>query len=115
MTVKHPLTRVLFNAMFTFLFLASTSMACEKFPGKGKTLSPAKNTWNTGFFQAQIITECRRELGYEIDNPKSMSNPMFYQAVYQGDVDFRANGWSPNHNNQLPDGCMKMLTRSDTL
>jgi glycine betaine/proline transport system substrate-binding protein len=31
-----------------------------------------------------------------------MSNPIFYQAVAFGDVDYWAHGWMPNHKNQLP-------------
>jgi len=37
-----------------------------------------------------------------VDDPKDMSNPIFYQAVTLGDVDFWANGWFPIHYAQMP-------------
>ena len=87
-----------------FTVVATQSVAYNKTPGKGKTASPATCTWNTGFFQAEIVHQGLRELGYKIKKPRDLSNPMFYKAVSMGDVDYWANGWFPNHNNQLPNG-----------
>ena len=31
-----------------------------------------------------------------------MQNPLFYQSVALGDVDYWTNGWFPNHDSQIP-------------
>jgi len=87
---------------FFALVIAGTAMAYDKYPGSGKTVEPARCTWDTGFFQEALVRRALVELGYEIKTPASMSNPIFYQAVSFGDVDYWAHGWMPNHKNQLP-------------
>jgi glycine betaine/proline transport system substrate-binding protein len=71
-------------------------------PGKGKTIQPARATWTTGFFLEAVYSRALEELGYEVKDPKKLANPIFYQSVYNGDVDFWANGWFPLHDSQLP-------------
>ncbi|WP_419786979.1 glycine betaine/L-proline ABC transporter substrate-binding protein ProX [Pseudodesulfovibrio sp.] len=82
--------------------LASTALALNMKPGEGVTLRPARATWNTGFFQEAIIHKGLTELGYDVQKPKDLSNPIFYKSVTFGDVDYWANGWFPMHNAQLP-------------
>jgi glycine betaine/proline transport system substrate-binding protein len=89
-------------AMVLALTLAGAAGAYEKYPGSGKTVKPARCTWDTGFFQEALVRRALTELGYGIKEPASMSNPIFYQAVSFGDVDYWAHGWMPNHKNQLP-------------
>ncbi len=84
------------------LALVSSAFAYNKLPGKGKTLKPARATWDTGYFQEALIREAMQELGYKVEKPKDLSNPLFYQSLYLGDVDYWANGWFPTHDNQLP-------------
>ena len=43
------------------------------------------------------------ELGYRVAKPRDHSNPVFYQPLYQRDVDYWANGWFPNYDAQTPD------------
>lgn len=71
----------------------------QSMPGKGVTVKPARATWNTGYFQAQIYIRALKDLGYTVEAPKDLKNEIFYQAVAQGDVDFWVNGWFPLHNN----------------
>ena len=78
------------------------ALADSHMPGKGATVQPARATWTTGFFLEAIYSRGLEELGYEVKDPKKLANPIFYQSVYNGDVDFWANGWFPLHNNQLP-------------
>ncbi len=33
-----------------------------------------------------------------------MQNPLFYQTVALGDIDYWPNGWFPNHVGQMPKG-----------
>ena len=67
-------------------------------PGEGKDVQPARATWDTGWFQAEVYMKALEELGYQVEEPTTLDNPVFYQAVAQGDVDFWVNGWFPLHN-----------------
>ncbi len=73
-------------------------------PGDGVTVKPARATWNTGFFQEALIRKALGELGYDVEKPKDLQNPIFYKSVALGDVDYWTNGWFPNHDGQLPKG-----------
>jgi glycine betaine/proline transport system substrate-binding protein len=70
-------------------------------PGNGTTVTPARATWDTGWFQVEIYIKALEELGYDVDDPVTLDNPPFYTAVGQGDVDFWANGWFPIHNTYM--------------
>jgi len=83
------------------ILLTGGAVAADKMPGKGVTVQPARATWTTGFFLEAIYSRALEDLGYEVKDPKKLSNPIFYQSVYQGDVDFWANGWFPIHYAQL--------------
>jgi len=81
---------------------AAGATAAGHLPGKGKSVDPAKGTWTTGFFQAELVNRGMEELGYTVHRTKELSNPIFYQAVAYGDVDYWANGWFPLHDAQVP-------------
>lgn len=76
--------------------------ALAKQPGEGVTVRPARATWNTGFFQEALVRRGLEELGYNVEKPKDLQNPIFYKSVALGDVDYWTNGWFPNHDSQLP-------------
>jgi len=84
----------------------AASFSCTKDNGKEKTVTvkPARATWNTGFFQEAVVRKGIEALGYVVEKPKDLQNPIFYQSVALGDVDYWTNGWFPNHNSQLPKG-----------
>ncbi|BCS97036.1 glycine betaine ABC transporter substrate-binding protein [Desulfoluna limicola] len=84
------------------LMIAMPVSAYEKYPGKGKTINPGRATWTTGFFQEALIRKAFEELGYKVKRAKDLQNPIFYQSLALGDVDYWANGWFPNHDSQLP-------------
>lgn len=86
------------------LVLPAGAGAYDKKPGKGKTLKPARATWNTGFFQEALVSRALKELGYKVKKPKDLANPIFYKSVALGDIDYWTNGWFPNHDSQLPKG-----------
>jgi glycine betaine/proline transport system substrate-binding protein len=75
--------------------------AMNHMPGKGTTVQPARATWTSGFFLEAIYSRALEDLGYTVKDPKKLSNPIFFKSVYQGDVDFWANGWFPIHYAQL--------------
>jgi len=76
----------------------------NEFPGKGKTVEPARATWTTGFILEALYSRALEHLGYEVKKHKDLSNPIFYKSLIQGDIDYWANGWFPLHNEQLPEG-----------
>jgi len=84
------------------LCLAIPAFAAHHNPGEGIKVQTARATWNTGYFQEALVRAGLQELGYEVENPKELQNPLFYQSVVLGDVDYWANGWFPLHNDQLP-------------
>jgi glycine betaine/proline transport system substrate-binding protein len=86
------------------LGISAFAMADGHMPGKGVKVQPARATWNTGFFQEALVRKALGELGYEVDKPKDLQNPIFYKTVSLGDVDYWTNGWFPNHDGQLPKG-----------
>lgn len=67
-------------------------------PGQGKTIKMARATWDTGWFQADVYKQLFEKLGYKVGTILTLKNPLFYQAVGQGDVDLWVNGWFPTHN-----------------
>lgn len=71
-------------------------------PGNGQVVTPARATWNTGFFQEALVRKALIELGYDVKLPKDLANSIFYRSVTYGDVDYWTNGWFPIHNSQLP-------------
>ena len=109
--MKRRLGMVLMTAA-AVLVLAVQAPAYEKEPGKGKTINPGRATWTTGFFQEALIRKAFEELGYKVKRPKDLQNPIFYQSVALGDVDYWANGWFPNHDSQLP---KKFYEKGDTV
>jgi glycine betaine/proline transport system substrate-binding protein len=84
-------------------------------PGNGKTVQPARATWTTGFFLEALYSRALEELGYNVKDPKKLANPIFYQSVYNGDVDFWANGWFPLHETQLPKNFQERATLAGTI
>ena len=82
--------------------LAVPAFAAEEKPGKGVTARPGRATWNTGFFQEALVRKGLEELGYQVKKPKDLANPIFYQSLALGDLDYWTNGWFPTHNAQLP-------------
>lgn len=87
----------------SLLLVVGTAVAQDQDrPGEGTTVQPGVATWQSALPIEAIFGQLLGELGYEVAPAQSVSNPIFYQAVTQGDVDYWANGWFPLHNAQLP-------------
>jgi glycine betaine/proline transport system substrate-binding protein len=84
------------------LSLAVPVFAAHHMPGKGVEVKPGRATWNTGYFQEALVRTGLKELGYEVEDPKELTNPLFYQSVSLGDLDYWTNGWFPIHYSQMP-------------
>jgi len=84
------------------LSLTVPAFAAHHNPGEGVKVQPARATWNTGYFQEALVRAGLKDLGYDVAEPKELQNPLFYQSVAFGDVDYWANGWFPLHEGQVP-------------
>jgi len=78
--------------------LMTAGAVAQDLPGEGKSVTMARATWDTGWFQAEVYRQALQQLGYEVPTPTTLDNPPFYQAVGQGDVHLWVNGWFPLHN-----------------
>ncbi len=96
------LKKLLLATIVASMTLVGSAYAESAQPGKGTKLQPARATWNTGFFQEALVRKGLEELGYKVNKPKDLSNPIFYKSVSLGDVDYWTNGWFPMHDAQLP-------------
>ena len=70
------------------LSLALPAIADQQKPGKGIKVKPARATWNTGYFQEALVSAGLKELGYNVEKPKELANPLFYQSLALGDLDY---------------------------
>lgn len=84
------------------LLLAPALAQDAERPGDGVRVQPAVATWESGLPLEAVFRVLLEELGYDVRPAQAVSNPIFYQAVANGDVDYWANGWFPNHYEQLP-------------
>jgi len=89
-------------AMLFVLLLALPAFAAHHKPGDGVKVKPARASWDTEYFQEAIVRAGLKELGYDVSKPTELQNPLFYQSVALGDVDYWTNGWFPEHIAQLP-------------
>ncbi|MBW2430383.1 MAG: hypothetical protein JRF56_15600, partial [Deltaproteobacteria bacterium] len=76
----------------------------ERLPAAGETVSMARATWDTGWFQAEIFKKLLEDLGYVVNEPRTMDNREFYLSAARGEMDLWANGWFPSHMPFLEDG-----------
>ncbi|EHQ14865.1 ABC-type glycine betaine transport, periplasmic subunit [Shewanella baltica OS183] len=93
---------ILGAALAAMTVTGSAALADTLKPGEGITVKPARATWDTGFFQEALVRRGLETLGYDVEKPKTLVNPIFYKTVTLGDIDYWANGWFPMHNDQLP-------------
>ncbi|MCP3944001.1 MAG: glycine betaine/L-proline ABC transporter substrate-binding protein ProX [Desulfobacteraceae bacterium] len=94
--------KVSFYLFFCMMLMVSAAWASVDKPGEGVTVRPARATWNTGFFQEALVRKGLEALGYKVNRPKDLQNPIFYKSLALGDVDYWTNGWFPMHDSQMP-------------
>ena len=96
------MAKITFIITICLILSVPWAFSMKMLPGEGITVRPARATWNTGFFQEALVRRGLSELGYKVKKPKDLQNPIFYNSVALGDVDYWTNGWFPNHDSQLP-------------
>ena len=95
--------------------LGSQATADTQRPGEGVTVQPAVASWTSAVPVSWAFVELLEELGYEVQTPISLSNPVAYLAISEGDADYWPNGWFPLHDPQLPDNFDEAATLFDPL
>lgn len=81
---------------------AGAAADAHKMPGKGVTVKPGIASWTSAIPVSWVYRLLLEDLGYEVQKPTQLSNPVAYLAVREGDIDYWPNGWFPLHNAQLP-------------
>ncbi|SDN70860.1 glycine betaine/L-proline ABC transporter substrate-binding protein ProX [Pseudomonas jinjuensis] len=66
-------------------------------PGKGRTVSPVGIPLDEEVFQYQIVTIGLEKLGYKVNEVSQVQTPIAYLSVANGNVDFNADAWLPQH------------------
>ena len=87
-----------------FALMLGPGAQAQEMPGEGVTLNPAIPTWDSARPTDAVYRTLLERLGYTVPASRSLSNPIFYQSVMQGDIDYWTDGYFPIHNAQLPDG-----------
>lgn len=90
-----------------------TNAAAAERPGEGVTVKPAVATWTSAIPVSWVYVELLSELGYDVQDPVALSNPVAFLAVAEGDVAYFPNSWFPLHNAQLPDNFRDKATVFD--
>ena len=103
------------SAIAMGLATASGTLYAEEQPGAGVTVQPAVASWTSAVPISWVFVELLGELGYDVQNPISLSNPVAYLAISEGDAHYWPNGWFPLHNPQLPDNFHDVATVFDPL
>jgi len=112
---KKLKTLALTSAIALGLAAASGSIHAEEQPGAGVTVQPAVASWTSAVPVSWVFVELLEELGYNVQNPISLSNPVAYLAISEGDAHYWPNGWFPLHEPQLPDNFHDVGTVFDPL
>lgn len=87
----------------TFVAWAGLAFAQPEQPGEGVTVQPAVANWQSARPIAEIFANLLGELGYDVQEPRTLANAIFYASLVQGDVDYWAHSWLPNQRAQLPE------------
>ncbi|MCE9683936.1 glycine betaine/L-proline ABC transporter substrate-binding protein ProX [Halomonas alkalisoli] len=95
------------------LGLATQAIAETDRPGEGVSVQPAVASWTSAVPVSWAFVELLEELGYDVQTPISLSNPVAYLAISEGDADYWPNGWFPLHDPQLPDNFSDVATLFD--
>lgn len=94
---------VLVSGLIIGLLLTGLVGFAQEKPGEGVKVTVGRATWQSAKPVEAVTTLLMERLGYEVKPPKSMSNPIFYQSLALGDLDYWPNVWWPLHAPQLPE------------
>ena len=85
LTSRTKLPGILFASAFAFtMAYAGPAAAEEDRPGEGVSVQPAVATWTSAVPVSWVFVELLEELGYDVQTPVSLSNPVAYLAISEG-------------------------------
>ncbi|WP_322982065.1 glycine betaine/L-proline ABC transporter substrate-binding protein ProX [Pseudomonas sp. C11] len=76
----------------------SHSAMCAALPGEGRTATPVGIPLDEEIFQYQVVTIGLEKLGYKVKDVSQVQTPIAFLSIANGDVDFNADAWIPQHN-----------------
>ncbi|RKF48554.1 glycine betaine/L-proline ABC transporter substrate-binding protein ProX [Paraburkholderia fungorum] len=83
----RTMTRTFAVAALAVLASMSVTASAQTLPGKGKTVHYAQSdSLGANYVEVQIVTKAIKALGYDV-TMTTMSTPLFFQAIGQGDAD----------------------------
>lgn len=98
-------TRVVALGLVIFAASPVTTLGAQtsdqSLPGGGAEVRLGRATWDTGWFQAEVVAQLLRELDYVIEGPTTTDNDDLYRGIAMGSIDLWANGWFPLHQGLL--------------
>ncbi len=103
------------SAIALGLAASAGTLHAEEQPGSGIAVQPAVASWTSAVPVSWVYVELLAELGYDVQNPISLSNPVAYLAISEGDAHYWPNGWFPLHEPQLPENFDEVATVFDPL
>ena len=90
---------------FIWMFIF-TSLSASTLPGvaqtpdnstKNDTITVARATWDTGWFQTEVFRLLIQQMGYPVADAQTLTTNAFYESSAKGEIDFWVNGWFPLH------------------
>jgi len=68
---------------------------------QSQTINLARSTWETGWFQTEVVKQLLEKLDYQIARPQTKENLEFYLEAANGKTDLWVNGRFPFHQQYL--------------
>src|SRR5690606_28460898 len=87
---------IMLRSFMVAALVASTALASAN--AMAETITPARGTWDSGWFDTQVYIEALKALGHEVAAPLTLDDAVRYQALSQGDADFSVMEWFPLFN-----------------
>ncbi|KIC14929.1 glycine betaine/L-proline ABC transporter substrate-binding protein ProX [Leisingera sp. ANG-Vp] len=85
-------------ALAATTMLAGAALAADN-PGEGVTVRPVIQPTVEEFFQARIVFQALRDLGYDVAEPEEVLAQTMHLALGTGDADFTTASWNKLHDN----------------
>ena len=89
------------KSLFLVAVIGSVSLSASaigaNLPGLGRTVSPVGIAVDEEMFQYQVVAIGLEELGYKVNDQRQVSNPIAYLSIANGDTDYSADAWLPQH------------------
>lgn len=83
------------------LLAATLTAALTSTVANAAEITPARGTWDSGWFNTEIYIAALEALGHTVNEPVTLDDAVRYQALSQRDVDFSVMEWFPLFNKRL--------------